>query len=203
MLKNFSFPCMKIVGKLKISPNVEKFQISDFRSGKVRTVSLRKKSLPVHTNKVNRCLAIYSPRAITNNQPTNRAPKESARPCPKWPKMPISGKIWSFWGQKTNFFTGGSKSLGTHLTEKPPMHLVRTLFCLAWDQMGQNANIWPKIPFLGQIWLFFGPKFLIFAGVSKSFGIHIMEKGCDTFSLWMYTSLKNCGHADLLWNNCV
>ena len=26
MLKNFSFPCMTIVGKLKICPHVEKFQ---------------------------------------------------------------------------------------------------------------------------------------------------------------------------------
>ena len=47
-------------------------------------------------NKVNRCLARYSPRATTTNQPTNRAPNEPARPGPKWTKMPILGHIWSF-----------------------------------------------------------------------------------------------------------
>ena len=33
-----------------------------------------------NTNKVNRCLARYSPRATTTNQPTNRTPNESAGP---------------------------------------------------------------------------------------------------------------------------
>ena len=33
--------------------------------------------------KVNRCLARYSPRAKTTNQPTNRAPNEPTRPGPK------------------------------------------------------------------------------------------------------------------------
>ena len=47
-------------------------------------------------NKVNRCLARYSLRATTTNQPTNRAPNEPARPGPKWTKMPILGHIWSF-----------------------------------------------------------------------------------------------------------
>ena len=34
-------------------------------------------------DKVNRCLARYSLRAITTNQPTNRAPNKPARPGPK------------------------------------------------------------------------------------------------------------------------
>ena len=33
--------------------------------------------------KVNRCLARYSPRATTTNQPTNRAPNEPAKPGQK------------------------------------------------------------------------------------------------------------------------
>ena len=53
-------------------------------------------------HKVNRCLARYSPRATTTNQPTNRATNELARPGPKWPKMPISGQIWSFLGKNPN-----------------------------------------------------------------------------------------------------
>ena len=52
-------------------------------------------------HKVNRCLARYSPRATTNNRPTNRAPNKTAWPGPNWPKMPILGQIWSFLGQKS------------------------------------------------------------------------------------------------------
>ena len=36
MWRNFSFPCMAIVGKLKISPHAEKFQMSPHdRCGKI------------------------------------------------------------------------------------------------------------------------------------------------------------------------
>ena len=34
MWRNFSFPCMTIVGKLKISPHVEKFQMSPHEKNK-------------------------------------------------------------------------------------------------------------------------------------------------------------------------
>ena len=52
-------------------------------------------------DKVNRCLARYSPRATTTNPPTNRALSKPAWPGPNWPKMPILGQIWSFWGKKS------------------------------------------------------------------------------------------------------
>ena len=52
-------------------------------------------------HKVIRCLARYSPRATTTNQPTNRAPNKPAWPGPKWTIMPISGQIWSFLGKKS------------------------------------------------------------------------------------------------------
>ena len=55
------------------------------------------------TNKVNRCLARYSPRATTTNPPANRAPKKPAWPSPYQPKMPILGQIWSFLGKKSFF----------------------------------------------------------------------------------------------------
>ena len=45
----------------------------------------------VQYNKVNRCLARYSPRATTTNRLTNRAHN--------WPKMPILGQIWSLWAE--------------------------------------------------------------------------------------------------------
>ena len=64
--------------------------------------------------KVNRCLARYSPRVSTINQPTNRAPNEPARPGLKWPKMPSL----VVFGQKILDFTGESKSFGTCITEK-------------------------------------------------------------------------------------
>ena len=43
--------------------------------------------------KVDRCLARYSPRATTTNQPTNRAPNEPLR-------KHIFGQKWPFLGQK-------------------------------------------------------------------------------------------------------
>ena len=40
----------------------------------------------------------------------------------------------------------------------------------------KNANIWPKMSVLGQIWPFLGQKIQFLAEVSKSFGTHITEK---------------------------
>ena len=49
--------------------------------------------------KVNRCLARYSPRVTTTNQPTNSAPNEPARPiCAQ--ESVFWGKNWPFLGQK-------------------------------------------------------------------------------------------------------
>ena len=77
-----------------------------------------------------------------NQQPTHQWGTEGvSKALPKMTKNANFGPNLVVLGTKNQFFTGGSKSLGTHLTEKPPMHLVRTVFCLAWDQMGQNANI--------------------------------------------------------------
>ena len=50
-------------------------------------------------NKVNRCLARYSPHATTTNRPTNRAPNKPAWPSPNWPKMPILGQFGRFWAK--------------------------------------------------------------------------------------------------------
>ena len=62
-------------------------------------------------DKVNRCLARYSPRATTTNRPTNRAAKKPAWPGPNWPKMTILGQIWSFMGKKSFFLLEKSKVL--------------------------------------------------------------------------------------------
>ena len=55
-------------------------------------------------DKVNRCLARYSPRAATTNQPTNRAPNEPARPG----KNANFGPNLDVFGQKILIFTGES-----------------------------------------------------------------------------------------------
>ena len=52
-------------------------------------------------------------------------------------------------------------------------------FGRALDEMGQNANIWPKMTknaYFGPNLAVFGAKILICMGVSKSFITHIMEK---------------------------
>ena len=111
------------------------------------------------SNKVNRCLARYSPRATTTNRPTNRAPKKPAWPGPNWPKMPILGQIWSFWGKKSFFFTWEIKSFVTHITENSPRHLVHIVFgrsldkmCKKWQYLAQNdqkCRFWTKF---GRFW---------------------------------------------------
>ena len=98
------------------------------------------------SEKVNRWLARYSPRATTTNQPTNGAPNEPARPGSKWPKMHILDQIWSFLGKKTLILTGEIKSFVTHITENPPRHLVCIVF---WSGMGRNG---PKMPIIGPKW---------------------------------------------------
>ena len=95
---------------------------------------------------------------------------------PKWPKMPILCQNLPFSGQKPSILSGGSKSFGTHTTEKPPTHIVCIVF---WSVMGPNG---PKMPIFGQKCQFrakFGrlwAKNPIFLGLSKSFGTHITEK---------------------------
>ena len=66
---------------------------------------------PKVLHKVNGCLARYSPRATTTNQPTNRALNKPAWPSPNWPKLSILGQIWSFLGKKSFFLLEKSKVL--------------------------------------------------------------------------------------------
>ena len=105
-------------------------------------------------NKVNRCLARFSPCATTTNQPTNRVLNESERPGPNDQKCQFRAKF----GRKSF----GAKSFGTNLKENPPTHLVRIVF---YSGTGPN-----------------GPKILIFMGVSKSFGNNITENHLDNLS---------------------
>merc|ERR1711973_977936 len=120
-------------------------------------------------NKVNRCLARYSPHATTTNRPANRAPKKPAWPSPYQPKMTILGQIWSFLGKKSFFLLEKSKVL---LPTKRKTHLG-TLFtlvfgqaldkmCKKWQYLAQNdqkCRFWTKF---GRFWAkkpnFYGSK---------------------------------------------
>ena len=89
--------------------------------------------LPRPQHKGNRCLARYSPRDTTTNQPTNRAPNEPARPG----KNANFGPNLVVLGQKILIFTGEIKSFVPHITENPPRHLVQIFF---WSGIGQHVQ---------------------------------------------------------------
>ena len=61
--------------------------------------------------------------------------------------------------------------------------LFALLFGRAFDKMGKKANICPKLTknaYFGPILAVFGPKILIFMGVSKSFGTNITKNHLKT-----------------------
>ena len=63
--------------------------------------------------------------------------------------------------------------------------LFALLFGRAFDKMGKKANICPKLTknaYFGPILAVFGPKILIFMGVSKSFGTNITKNHLDNLS---------------------
>ena len=63
--------------------------------------------------------------------------------------------------------------------------LFALLFGRAFDKMGKKANICPKLTknaYFGPILAVFGPKILIFMGVSKKFGTNITENHLHNLS---------------------
>ena len=107
---------------------------------------------------LNSCLARYSSRKTTTNQPTKRAPNEPARPICAQESI-FWAKFCRFWA-KNLIFTTGCKTFDTNIKEIQ----LSTLFALfsgqPWDQTGKSktANVWQKMPILGQIWPFLGQK---------------------------------------------
>ena len=83
---------------------------------------------------------------------------KKANICPKLTKNAYFGPILAVFGPKILIFMGVSKSFGTNITENHLDNLSALFFGQALDQMGQNADIWPKMPVLGQIWPFLGRK---------------------------------------------
>ena len=55
-------------------------------------------------------------------------------------------------------------SFGTKMTEKPPKHLVRIVFCWVWDEMGQNCPYLAENGSFGPNLAVFGPKIQFFGG---------------------------------------
>merc|ERR1711978_254686 len=101
--------------------------------------------------------------------------------CPKTTKLTKNasfGPNLVVFGQKILFFTGEIKSFVTYITENPPRHFVHIGF---WSGIGQNVQKWQYLAQndqkcrFGPILVIFGPKILIFMGVSKSFGTNITE----------------------------
>jgi len=70
--------------------------------------------------------------------------------CKKWQYLAENDQKCIFWTKfglfwpKILILTGGSKSFGTQVTEKPPRYLVRIV---SWSAMGSKG---PKMPIFGQ-----------------------------------------------------
>ena len=93
-------------------------------------------------------------------------------------KNAIFGPYLDFFGQKILIFTGEIKSFITHI-RKTHLGTLFTLFLVRhWTKCAKNGNIWPKMTKnadFGPNLAIFGPKSLIFMGLSKSFGTNITE----------------------------
>ena len=71
------------------------------------------------------CVARYSQRTTTINQPTNRVQNELARPIYviRAQESIFWVKFGPFWAKNPNFYGKLCGNFGTHLTEKSPRHL--------------------------------------------------------------------------------
>ena len=100
------------------------------------------KALPY---KVKRCLARYSPRTTTTNQPTNRAQNK--------PSGPVCAQESIFWGKNgrcraihPNHFGREQKFWYPHF-KKPPRHHVCIVFLVGdGTKWIRKTNIWPIMP---------------------------------------------------------
>ena len=121
-------------------------------------------------------------------QPPTDPPTGHRKACMAWPKSTKNanfGPNLVVFGQKILFLLKKSKVL---LPTKRKTHLG-TLFTLFfgqhWTKCAKNGNIWPKMTKnadFGPNLAVFGPKILIFMGVSKSFGTNITENHQDNLS---------------------
>ena len=89
------------------------------------------------------------------------------------------GPILADFGPNILIFRGVSKSFGTNITVNFLVNLVTLFFGQALDQVGHKADIWPKMPVLGQIWPFLGPK-SNFLGAGRKFLVHSSRDSNET-----------------------
>jgi len=80
------------------------------------------------------------------------------------------GPNLAVFGPKILIFMGVSKSFGTNITENHLDNLSALFFGQAFIKWAKNADIWPKMPVLGQIRPFLGPKSNFLGAGSKNFG---------------------------------
>ena len=147
-------------------------------------------------DKVKRCLARYSPRTTTTNQPTNREPYEPARPICGQESI-FWGGNGRFWAKHPNYFGQKQKHWCPHI-RKLLRHLVRIVF---WSGMAPNGSErllvgpkWPKMHFFWQNLAGFGPKIPVSTGGTKSFGIHTAENYLGTsFTLFFVQAGDHVG----------
>merc|ERR1712163_27491 len=94
------------------------------------------------------------------------------------PNCQFWAKFGRFWAKNPFFYWRNQKFCYPH-NRKPTSAPCSNCFLVGhWTKCAKNGNIWPKMTknaYFGPNLAVFGPKFLIFMGVSKSFGTNITE----------------------------
>ena len=93
--------------------------------------------------------------------------------CRYLAKNAILGPNFAVFGPKFLIMMGGSKSFDTHIMDNLLGALFASFFGRPWDQMGQKCQYLAQKANFGPNLAVWGPKILVFMGVSKSFGSHI------------------------------
>ena len=100
-------------------------------------------------------------------------------------KCQFLAKFGRFWAKNPFFYWRNQKFCNPH-NVKPTQAPCSHWFLVGhWTKCAKNGNIWPKMTknaYFGPILAVFGPKILIFMGVSKSFGTNITENHLGNLS---------------------
>merc|ERR1712004_384896 len=101
-------------------------------------------------------------------------------------KKGVLGQLWSFLGKKSFFFYWRNQKFCYPHNGKPTQAPCSHWFLVGhWTKCAKNGNIWPKMTKnadFGPNLADFGPKSLIFMGLSKSFGTNITENHIHNLS---------------------
>merc|ERR1712211_165657 len=112
-----------------------------------------------------------------------------------WPKLTKNdnfGPNLVVLGQKNPFFLLEKSKVLLPTYRKTHLGTLFTLFLVGhWTKCAKNGNIWPKMTKnadFGPNLAVFGPKSLIFMGLSKSFGTNITENHFVNLSAFFFWS---------------